>query len=203
MFCLKTSFLPIARAIPCHTTPMGAAFRRAYSVEGMNLLDEMGVGQPRKTTPDDLPPRGPDYSIPNPLRGFRELRKRKEERPPPYALHVHSSRNNTKVFLAKPTGHMLAWWTGGSVGFKKGNRAGYEAGYQCAVRSFARIEEEQAKTGPLTLAVKFRGFGQGREAMTRAFMTSEGDKVRNWVVEIEDRSPIKIGGTRSQKTRRL
>ncbi|KAH7931292.1 hypothetical protein BV22DRAFT_1027523, partial [Leucogyrophana mollusca] len=181
---LHSSLLSTARTTQCPAKQYSATFRRAYSEDALNLLDEMGIGQPRKTAPEDLPPRGPEISSLNPFRGMREIRKRKEDlpqRPPTYGLHIHSSRNNTKVFLTEPTGSTMAWWTGGSCGFRKGNRSGYEAGYQCAVRSFARIEEE-AKLKPLTLALKFRGFGQGRDAMTKAFMTSEGEKIREWVV---------------------
>jgi len=56
---------------------------------------------------------------------------------------------------------------------------------------------------PLELELFFKGFGQGREAMHKALLTSEGDTVRQLVTRITDRTPIKIGGTRAKKTRRL
>ena len=56
---------------------------------------------------------------------------------------------------------------------------------------------------PVKLALKFKGFGWGREAVQKAFMTSEGDKIRSSVMVVEDRTPIKIGGTRAKKARRL
>jgi len=49
----------------------------------------------------------------------------------------------------------------------------------------------------------FRGFGQGRDAVFKALMTSEGDDVRPFVNRVTDNTPIKIGGTRAKKTRRL
>jgi len=51
--------------------------------------------------------------------------------------------------------------------------------------------------------VLFSGFGQGRDAVFKALMTSEGDDVRPYVLRVTDNTPIKIGGTRAKKTRRL
>lgn len=78
-----------------------------------------------------------------------------------------------------------------------------EAGYRCAVNAFGRINEIVQEKGPITLAVHLRGFGKGRQAVEQIFLTSEGDKVRPLVVEVEDRTHIKIGGTRAKKARRL
>jgi len=102
-------------------------------------------------------------------------------------------------------------WSGGSCGFKGVNRSGYEAGYQCAVRAFARVKElarESAEMGGVgaggpRFEVLFKGFGRGREAVYKALMTSEGDDVRPFVTRVTDNTPIKIGGTRAKKTRRL
>jgi small subunit ribosomal protein S11 len=121
---------------------------------------------------------------------------------PKYRLHCKSTRNNTIVTFTQPTGHSIAWFSGGSCGFKKVNRSGYEAGYQCAVRIFKKIEET-AQIAPIEVELFFKGFGQGREALYRALLTSEGDKVRPLVATITDRTPIKIGGTRAKKMRRL
>lgn len=107
-------------------------------------------------------------------------------------------------------------WSGGSCGFKGVNRSGYEAGYQCAVRAFARVQQLAhesaekmglggvgASAGGARFEVLFKGFGRGREAVIKALMTSEGDDVRPYVTRVTDNTPIKIGGTRARKTRRL
>jgi small subunit ribosomal protein S11 len=99
-------------------------------------------------------------------------------------------------------------WSGGSCGFKGVNRSGYEAGYQCAMRAFARVKQlarESAEMGGggARFEVLFKGFGRGREAVYKALMTSEGDDVRPFVTRVTDNTPIKIGGTRAKKTRRL
>lgn len=118
-------------------------------------------------------------------------------------LHCHSTRNNTITTLTKETGEPMIWFSGGSCGFKKGNRSTYEAGYQCAVRMFKWIEEYQRTVPSLEIDLFFKGFGQGREALKGALLAAEGERVRQLVVSITDRTPIKIGGTRAKKTRRL
>ncbi len=55
----------------------------------------------------------------------------------------------------------------------------------------------------MSLDVHFSGFGKGREAFLQAMISSEGDGVRSLVHQVWDRTPIKIGGTRSKKARRL
>lgn len=131
-----------------------------------------------------------------------------------YRFDCHSTRNNTITTLSSltypenvlkpPESKVIAWFSGGSVGFKKGQRAGYEAGYQCAVRVFKLLEELKDKHGSaVTVDLYFNGFGQGREALKTALMASEGDKIRDTIKNVIDRTALKIGGTRSKKTRRL
>jgi small subunit ribosomal protein S11 len=133
-----------------------------------------------------------------------------------YRIHVACTSNNTHIVISDPHGCPLkaGSWSGGACGFKGVNRSGYEAGYQCAVRAFARVkqlaqDDEGASAAGLAHAprarfeVLFSGFGQGRDAVFKALMTSEGDDVRPYVLRVTDKTPIKIGGTRAKKTRRL
>lgn len=123
---------------------------------------------------------------------------------PKYRLHCHSSRNNTIATFTKPNGATIAWASGGSCGFKKANRAGYEAGYQCAKMMFqAILKEKNENHEDMSLELFFKGFGEGREAMKTAILGAEGEQIRSIVTRITDRTPIKIGGTRSKKTRRV
>ncbi|KAJ3509265.1 hypothetical protein NLJ89_g5314 [Agrocybe chaxingu] len=121
---------------------------------------------------------------------------------PCYRLHCRSSRNNTTVTFTEPDGKCISWFSGGSLKFKKANRASYEAGYQCAVQTFKKIEEVNAKE-PLCIHLFLSGFGQGRDAMKTALLSVEGENIKYLVKQIQDRTPIKIGGTRSKKARRL
>lgn len=121
----------------------------------------------------------------------------------PHRMHVQSTRNNTIVTLTTPTGEPLANASGGTVGFKKAGRSGYEAGYRSALRVFSRIAENQARWRINSIEVLWNGFGQGREAVFRAMMASEGEQVRNLVKVMTDKTPIKVGGVRPKKRRML
>lgn len=51
--------------------------------------------------------------------------------------------------------------------------------------------------------IVFKGFGHGKQAFFAAMMSSEGRQVRSLVWKFQDRTPLKMGGTRSKKARRL
>ena len=119
----------------------------------------------------------------------------------PHRLHVQSTRNNTIVTLTTPAGDTLASASGGTVGFKKAGRSGYEAGYRAAFRVFDQIAENRGRWRLHALEVLWNGFGQGREAVFRAMMASEGELVRSLVKTMTDKTPIKVGGVRPKKRR--
>ncbi|KAI0068974.1 translational machinery component, partial [Artomyces pyxidatus] len=122
-----------------------------------------------------------------------------------FHLHVRCTANNTHVVLTNMKGQPVpeGQWSGGTCGFKGVNRSGYEAGYQCAVRAFERIKKLSLEQPGARYEMVFKGFGQGRDAVYKALMTSEGDDVRPFVNRVTDQTPIKIGGTRAKKMRRL
>ena len=69
---------------------------------------------------------------------------------------------------------------------------------------FAKILGVKERVGgDMKLEVLFNGFGQGRDAMYRALMSDEGAAVRQLVSRLTDTTPIKIGGTRAKKARRI
>lgn len=122
----------------------------------------------------------------------------------PYKLHCQSTATNTIVTFTDPSGNPVAWASGGSCGFKRGQRASYEAGYQCAVKIFKVIENIMAQPEKIVrISLCFKNFGMGREAMQKALMTSEGGNVRGLIDTVTDRTAIKIGGTRAKKARRM
>lgn len=121
---------------------------------------------------------------------------------PVYAVSVKSSRNNTIITFARPNGQQLVTLTGGKLGFKKSNRNGYEAGYQCAVGIIGAMEQELVRTD-YDWELLLSGFGQGRDAMLTAITTAVGVNVKSRLKRVTDRTPLKIGGTRGMKTRRV
>lgn len=120
-----------------------------------------------------------------------------------FQLYVKASSNNTIITFSTPNGRVLSVISAGMCGFKKVQRSTYEAGYRCAIRVFEKIANVAKDNINMTLHVNFKGFGQGREAVYRALTTSEGDAIRDLVKCLSDRTPIKIGGTKAKKTRRL
>ncbi|KAJ7276161.1 hypothetical protein B0H12DRAFT_1083864 [Mycena haematopus] len=127
---------------------------------------------------------------------------------PSWRFHCHSTKTNTINTFTNPDGNIVAWFSGGSTGFKKRNRSSYEAGYQCAVQMFEKIEATAAaeeKAHPekrVTIDLFCKGFGQGRDALFKALMTAQGDGVRTRINSLTDRTPLKIGGTRAKKRKR-
>lgn len=211
---LKQYFLTLPTdmfALRAWRSPLLAASRRPLLVANSSQIASTNDNAPLvklltslDTTTSEPPTPGPDgYPLPSPPNPFsaKDLKDYALVKPK-YRLHCQSTRNNTITTLTQPNGQTIAWFSGGSCGFKKVNRSSYEAGYQCAVRMFKRIEEF-AKGKDIELELFFKGFGQGRDALHRALMTTEGELVRPMVVSITDRTAIKIGGTRAKKARRL
>jgi small subunit ribosomal protein S11 len=133
----------------------------------------------------------------NPLRAGSNSRRLLESRK--YQLYVQSTRNNTITTFTDEKDNPVAWFSGGSCGFKKVNRASYEAGCQCAMRIFNRIMEERRTVGPMSLEFFFKGFGQGRDALQKAMLGTDGEELRPLISRVTDRTPLKIGGTRRRR----
>ncbi|GAK67492.1 mitochondrial 37S ribosomal protein YmS18 [Moesziomyces antarcticus] len=121
----------------------------------------------------------------------------------PHRLFVNASRNNTILTLTSPSGDPLASASGGSVGFKKAARSGYEAGYRAAFAMFGKINEFKDAWRISHLEVLWNGFGQGREAVYRAMLAGEGQATKNLISKMTDNTPVKIGGVRPKKRRML
>lgn len=112
-------------------------------------------------------------------------------------LHVHASSNNTILSLTDANGRVLVNASGGTVGFKKAQRAGFEAAYQATVSIATAVKERAIQVRKVELRLK--GFGAGRDA---AFKAVNG--VTNWpICQVVDTTPIPFNGCRPKKARRL
>ena len=154
---------------------------------------------------DDGPPVAPPESYPaaeNPMRRAKKAGNPLREERPVYAVSVKATRNNTIMTFARPGGDPLVTLSGGKLGFKKSNRNGYEAGYQCAVGIIGALQREIERTD-LDWELFLNGCGQGRDAILTALTTSVGEEVKPRLKRVTDRTPLKIGGTRGKKTRRV
>lgn len=123
----------------------------------------------------------------------------------PYKLHALCSGNNAIFTLQDEFGKTRSRISGGMCGgFKNSQRATYEAGYQVAVGMFQKIvKERDVRKVQIEVEIRMKGRGMAREALLKALTTPEGEKIRDWIVRLTDVTPIKIGGTRAKKARRL
>ncbi|EXX71870.1 mitochondrial 37S ribosomal protein uS11m [Rhizophagus irregularis] len=115
-----------------------------------------------------------------------------------YILHIHASYNNTIVTLTNSHGNILITKSGGSVGFKKSQRGGYEAAHQAAIGVIQKIKEKNLNVKNVEICIN--GFGPGRDAAFKAIANVENQ----WNVRrITDTTPLPFNGCRPRKLRRL
>lgn len=113
-----------------------------------------------------------------------------------HTITINASPNNTVITLARPNGDPLATVSGGTAGFKKAHRSGYEAAHQAALQL---LERKQSKNWSIkNIDIVLKGFGPGRDAAFRALVADDWN-----VKRITDGTPIPFGGCRPKKARRL
>jgi small subunit ribosomal protein S11 len=121
-------------------------------------------------------------------------RRRERKFVPRGKAFITSTFNNTLVSLTDTEGNVIAWGSGGGVGFK-GSRKSTAFAAQ-------RVSETAAKKamdhGLRQVEVYVRGPGAGREAAIRALQTSGIT-----VTSIRDVTPIPHNGCRPPKRRRV
>ncbi|KAI9029850.1 hypothetical protein CLU79DRAFT_732862 [Phycomyces nitens] len=115
----------------------------------------------------------------------------------PCQLHINAAFNNTILTLTRPNGSPLVNTSGGTAGFKKAQRSGYEAAHQAALQLLDKV---QAKNLNITnVHIVLKGFGPGRDAAYKALVTGSQWNIRR----ITDATPVPFGGCRPKKARRL
>jgi small subunit ribosomal protein S11 len=108
--------------------------------------------------------------------------------------HIKSTFNNTVVSITDPSGAVIAWSSGGDVGFKGSRKSTpYAAGM--AAESAARKAQEN---GMKKVDVFVKGPGSGRETAIRS-LQSAGLEVGS----INDVTPQAHNGVRPPKRRRV
>lgn len=91
----------------------------------------------------------------------------------------------------------------GNIGFRKAGRGSYDAAYQLTAFTLKTMKERGMLRDIKKLEIVMRGFGAGREAVTKAILGAEGRNIRDKISAVLDATRLKIGGTRSPKPRRL
>lgn len=115
----------------------------------------------------------------------------------------HLSYNDKVLYYLNLPHEVKVHVSAGMLGFRKGQRAEYEAGYQVSSRLFKLIEDKKLLAPNDKVELILRDFGKGREAFTSALQGKEGSYVRPHIVRVSDSTRLKFGGSRSKKLRRL
>ncbi|KAG9229685.1 hypothetical protein BJ875DRAFT_474208 [Amylocarpus encephaloides] len=123
--------------------------------------------------------------------------------PEPHHFHVYATRHNTHITVTTPKRDPLISLSCGNLGFKHSARKHYDSAFQLASRVMEQMQERGINSQIRELEVVMRGFGQGREAVTKALLGLEGKNLRHKIIRVADATRLKFGGTRSKKPRRL
>lgn len=139
---------------------------------------------------------------------------------PPHRLHVFATKHNTHMTLTAPPAKKqkrevadlykppepnkpLMTYATGMIGFRKSGRGTYDAAFQLASYVLKQIQERGLLRDIVELEVVLRGFGSGREAVTKVLLGQEGRFIRPKIVAVTDATRLKFGGSRSPNPRRL
>lgn len=145
----------------------------------------------------------PTYSNLIPGQGLENSLFREWEEDVSHKLNIYCTKHNTHITLAKPDRNSLISVSCGNIGFRKAGRGTYDAGYQLAAFVMSRIKDKGLLPQIHKLELIYRGFGPGREAVTKAILGAEGKQIRPLIVKLSDSTRLKFGGVRSKKPRRL
>ena len=121
----------------------------------------------------------------------------------PYHFHIYSHRRNTHITVTKPNRDAIISMSCGNLGFRKAQRKQYDAAYQLGAYVVDKMHQMGLVKQIQKMEVILRGFGQGREAVVKVLLGSEGKYLRPKIIRVADATRLKFGGTRSPKPRRV
>ncbi|CAK7211899.1 hypothetical protein SBRCBS47491_001279 [Sporothrix bragantina] len=120
-----------------------------------------------------------------------------------YHFAVYAHKHNTHVTVSKPDGKVILSLSGGNLGFRKSNRGSYDAAYQLGAYAVDKLYQGNWHKKIQHMRVTLRGFGPGREALTKILLGTEGRPLRDKITQVSDTTRLKFGGSRSRAPRRL
>ncbi|GAB3700513.1 30S ribosomal protein S11 [Mariniluteicoccus flavus] len=126
--------------------------------------------------------------------GAKKVRRKEKKNVVAGQAHIKSTFNNTIISITDPTGHVIAWASAGTVGFK-GSRKSTPFAAQMAAESAGRRAMDH---GMKKVDVFVKGPGSGRETAIRS-LTAIGLEVN----AISDVTPVPHNGCRPPKRRRV
>lgn len=126
--------------------------------------------------------------------GAKKVRRKDRKNVPQGQAHIKSTFNNTHVTITDPTGAVIAWASGGTVGHKGSRKSTpYAAGMAAEAAGRQAIEH-----GVKKVDVFVKGPGSGRETAIRSLGAVGLD-----VGSISDVTPTPHNGCRPPKRRRV
>ncbi|KAK3394484.1 hypothetical protein B0H63DRAFT_461058 [Podospora didyma] len=121
----------------------------------------------------------------------------------PYHFHIYSHKHNTHITVTNPNRDALISLSCGNIGFKKSQRKHYDSAYQLGAYVVDKMHQMGIVKDIHKLEIVLRGFGNGREAVTKVLLGTQGLSLRDKIVRVSDATRLKFGGTRSKAKRRL
>lgn len=109
-------------------------------------------------------------------------------------IYIQSTYNNTIVTITDDKGHVLGWGSAGHVGFKGSKKSTPYAAQRTMEETMGRLKH----LGLQEVDVFIKGIGSGRESAIRALQGTDLN-----VLTIKDITPIRHGGVRPKKVRRV
>ena len=122
------------------------------------------------------------------------VKKNKKKVDPEGIAFVKASFNNTLITLTDKFGNAIAWASAGGMGFKGSRKSTPFAATQAATK----VAEDAMAIGLVSIEVRVKGPGGGREAAVRALRAAGLN-----VTTIMDVTPIPHNGCRPPKKRRV
>lgn len=109
-------------------------------------------------------------------------------------IYIQSTYNNTIITVTDEKGQVIGWGSAGLAGFKGSKKSTPYA----AQRTMEETMQKLKNIGLTEVDVLVRGIGSGREAAVRALQNTDIA-----VLSIKDVTPIRHGGVRPKKVRRV
>lgn len=109
-------------------------------------------------------------------------------------IYIQSTYNNTIITVTDMQGNVLGWGSAGHIGFKGSKKSTPYAAQRTMEETLAKLKN----LGLSEVDVFIKGIGSGRDSAIRALQSADFN-----VLTIKDITPIKHGGVRPKKARRV
>jgi small subunit ribosomal protein S11 len=109
-------------------------------------------------------------------------------------VHIHSTFNNTKVYISDMAGNVVSWASAGKVNFKGSRKSTAYAAQLVGAEAAKRA----MSYGMIEVEVRIKGPGAGRESAVRGISAAGLE-----ITALNDTTPVPHNGCRPPKRRRV